>query len=327
MAQRSKRRTQQHIIDTEAEELLRSKLPKYWVVRNYRPDYGIDLAIELFEDPDPGDKNAPSDTLGEHLFVQLKGIRGPEVRTERVYARRNVEREPLHEDKREFLDIEVFKKSLKTPELVTVQRVGAGVPVLLIIADLARERCHFVCLNDYIDKILVPQHPSYTSTGSRTIKIPVRNEVASEELKLIPFQWYGKRPKLFAAFQKFHYQYRELKHSLGTTDFRRQAVHFARILEAYDFWDALGSWAIIGHYYRVLRNFLDTGQPQLIGKMLGFTQLESHPDSDVDVVRKELRDQEVLLLWNGLEILPRNYEEVCREWFLPTYLGQISSYP
>jgi hypothetical protein len=29
----------------------------------------------------------------------------------------------------------------------------------------------------------------------------------------------------------------------------------------------------------------------------------------------------MLILWNGLTLLSSNYEEICREWFLPTLLG------
>jgi len=44
-------------------------------------------------------------------------------------------------------------------------------------------------------------------------------------------------------------------------------------------------------------------------------------------LKEQLERQEVAELWRLLSVLPRNYEEVSREWFLPTALGYLSSYP
>jgi hypothetical protein len=35
-------------MEQESVGILKGLLPKEWVVREYRPDYGIDLAVELF---------------------------------------------------------------------------------------------------------------------------------------------------------------------------------------------------------------------------------------------------------------------------------------
>ena len=39
----------------------------------------------------------------------------------------------------------------------------------------------------------------------------------------------------------------------------------------------------------------------------------------------ELSRSEVPDLWRKLALLPRNYEDVCREWFLPTALGFLAA--
>ena len=70
---RTKRKSLSHIIDATANEIIRSKLPIYWSIRDYKPDYGIDLAIELFEKSNDGTNNY--DTLGEHIFIQVKGTK------------------------------------------------------------------------------------------------------------------------------------------------------------------------------------------------------------------------------------------------------------
>lgn len=49
MAQK-KQRVFQHIMEDESYQIIKDKLPKDWVVREFnRPDYGVDIVIELFE--------------------------------------------------------------------------------------------------------------------------------------------------------------------------------------------------------------------------------------------------------------------------------------
>lgn len=40
-----------------------------------------------------------------------------------------------------------------------------------------------------------------------------------------------------------------------------------------------------------------------------------------------LKKVDVFQLWHGLSVLPKNYEDSWREWFLPTELGQAMSAP
>ncbi len=159
----AKRRSEQHLIDQQGELLLRAKLPKHWVLREYRPDYGLDFTIELFKTAEK-EEGCPStyETLGEHVFVQLKSVAFPKPAPLTIYARGNVEKavETLNRSE-ETAKIDTYRFQLETSELVTVERMGIGVPVLLVIADLAAKRCSFVCLNDCVDKILVPRHEDY----------------------------------------------------------------------------------------------------------------------------------------------------------------------
>ena len=46
---RSKRKTDSHIIGEQAVKFVKSLLPTEWTARELVPDYGIDLEIELFE--------------------------------------------------------------------------------------------------------------------------------------------------------------------------------------------------------------------------------------------------------------------------------------
>ncbi|MDO9505878.1 DUF4365 domain-containing protein [Hydrogenophaga sp.] len=74
----AKKRPDQHIIDQDGQQLLREKLPKAWLLREYRPDYGLDFTVEVFKTLEPIEGRRPMhETLGEHFFVQLKSIDDP----------------------------------------------------------------------------------------------------------------------------------------------------------------------------------------------------------------------------------------------------------
>ena len=91
---KSKQRSEQHLIDAAGEQLLGARLPPHWVLRTYRPDYGLDFSLEVFQEStnSPGEP-ATYETLGEHLFIQLKSTetvtRGPlKVSVEEMWKKR-----------------------------------------------------------------------------------------------------------------------------------------------------------------------------------------------------------------------------------------------
>ena len=319
---RSDGRSEQHLIDQEGERLLRSKLPKHWIMREYRPDCGLDFTLEVFKSAGTSTGGSSTyETLGEHLFVQLKSVAEPVVKPLAVFGRRNVEKGPERLDRADKVaDIDTYRFQLETSELITVERMGIGVPVLLIIADLKAQRCCFVCLNDYIDKILRPRHPDYGSKDSRTIHVPSRNEVGTGP-GLIALRWYAKRPKLLAAFQRFVYQYAELQFA-HDSDWRCLANVFAHKIVKYDFWDDTEMCAAIPYNGAALKRFIKTGQPGY------FTKTKPIPTGfDKAEYRAHMDQVDVFELWRILALLPRTFEDVWREWFLPTALGDLASAP
>jgi len=314
----AKRRPDQHLIDQDGQQLLREKLPKPWILREYRPDYGLDFSIEVFKTLESEAGRRPMhETLGEHFFVQLKSIDDPEVLPLDLYGRGNVEkaREQLNrEDKVGTLD--TYRFSLETTELVTVERMGIGVPVLLVIADLKACRCSFVCLNDYIDKILIPRHDDYRAADHRTVHVPVANEIGSERGN-VALRWYAKRAKLLAAFQRFTYQYAELQYA-EHSNWSELARYFGERIAAYDFWDDTEMCEPIRYHAAGVRRFLAEGRPHYF-----------RPDARVAALpgweQTDWQRLDVFELWRLLALLPRNYEDVWREWFLPTGLGYLAS--
>ncbi|HLA64919.1 MAG TPA: DUF4365 domain-containing protein [Rhodothermales bacterium] len=321
---RAKQKNHQHAIDKAGQELLRSQLPAHWELRAYQPDYGLDFALEVFSPPD---SQRNSETLGEHIFIQLKSTEEASLAQLKVYGRGNVEKQPeiLRRDDL-VATVEVARISIETPELVTIERMGTGVPVLLVIADLSRSQCYFVCLNDYIDKILIPRYDNYSEKLSRTIHVPTRNTIGDRVIGIAALRWYAKRPKMFAAFQRFVYQYVELQYEGGPMNTPDMARYFARRLSQYDFWDDTEMWEIVGYYGSALKRFLETGDPGLMNRIV-----DSLADIEDEDIRAEIenhhRNYEILELWRGLSILARQYEDVSREWFLPTALGLAASYP
>jgi hypothetical protein len=326
----AKQRSEQHLIDADGEHLLRHCLPRHWVLRAYRPDYGLDFSLEVFRQPtDKAKKHATYETLGEHLFIQLKSCSNTTSAPLQIYGRYNVEKKRERLNKADLVgQMETIRFSVDTPELVTVERMGVAVPVLLVVADLTAERCYFACLNDYVDKILVPRHDDYTTKNTRTIHVPVANQVGDPIIGASALRWYAKRAKLYAAFQRFVFQSTELNYAWDSSEFLPMARYFASRIAKYDFWDDTEMWELVGYYGSKVRHFLKTGHANLATfDAATVARLALGNTDEAHRISEQLRLEEVCELWKLLAALPQVYEDVCREWFLPTALGYASSYP
>ncbi|WP_222610269.1 DUF4365 domain-containing protein [Synechococcus elongatus] len=62
-----KRRSINQIKEDISCQIFREKIPEAWVVHEYKPDYGIDYVVELFDYID--NKKTVAETLGESFFV------------------------------------------------------------------------------------------------------------------------------------------------------------------------------------------------------------------------------------------------------------------
>jgi hypothetical protein len=91
MSDRTKKQSEQHIIDAQGQLLLRSHLPKHWILREYRPDYGIDFSLEIFAEPkEPNRAPRTYETLGEHLFIQLKSVESTKAKPLKICLFRQI---------------------------------------------------------------------------------------------------------------------------------------------------------------------------------------------------------------------------------------------
>lgn len=322
---KAKRRNQQHLIDEAGVRLLEACLPPHWVLREYRPDYGLDFSLEIFKRVQGADADPEAfETLGEHLFIQLKSTRLTKPRALKLFSRINVEKSREILDRKDMVGtLNVVVHQLESSELVTIDRMGVGVPVLLVVADLKLWRCYFVCLNDYIDKILVPRFGREATLKSRSIDVPVANVLIPGGGRDDVLRWYAKRAKLYAAFQRFVFQNGNLESESLDETIIDMARYFAERIASYDFWDDTEIWAILGHYGKAVRHFLASGDATCLKLEPGTTEYEMRRG---DAVQTEGRAMDILRLWKILSLLPSNYEDVCREWFLPTALGYLTGY-
>lgn len=312
-----KRRSLNQVKEDISIRVLREKLPKEWVVHTYGADYGIDCVIELFDFVDDDQKTA--ETLGENFFVQLKSSDCISYTTRRVYSRGNVSKGALHENKDDYKEIEVAKFQLDMSDILTIQSMGIAIPVLLILVDTNTEKSFFVCLNDYIDKILIPEDPSYFKKTSKTIYIPTANEILDNEDSLVAFRAYGKRSKMYGAFSLFNYQLKEIlrlqgvaasPHLISFEDTISMIKTFTTISLKQDIWSGHEFWQPIQWSHKEL------------------IELEKAINEGIDPAEKEqFLEYCSHYIWHRLTNLSNMYEELVREWFMPSYLALLTSYP
>lgn len=327
--QKGKKRPEQHIIGESGVSVFKGIIPKEWAVREYTPDYGIDLDVELFEDLGKGIFR----TLGEHVLFQVKGTYSIKKKTVKLFSRMNVEKE-YKKEKSEYCVMEVVQYPIDTDLLATVERMGSAVPVLLSVVDLESKLAYFVCLNDYIEKILIPEKPDFYDQKTVIINIPVRNCVNTDEGRYI-IEWYGKRPKLYAFFNKVHYQLCELDYT-ESINYKERTDHFLRILCRLDVWSAVDYFPALKimkkeiDYYLEHQNTKD-GDASLKRKVEDGEDVDSEIYEGtycVGVVSYRHLNlvQSLHILWEKLSNISNIFEENTKEAFLPTKFSAMISY-
>ena len=316
----AKKRPQGHIIGDQAVAILKKLLPRQWVIREYFSDYGIDLDVELFS-------LTTGRTLGEHVFFQVKGVEDARVKKVKSSGRMNVE--CSNEQTSDVFCVDVVQHQFDTKLISTVEEMGSAVVVLLAVVDILNEKAYLICLNDYIEKILVPSNCEYDQQDHVTINIPVENEL-SEGKGLEIVEWYGKRAKLYSFFNKVNYQKSELEYCL--THKVEMAKHFARILGRLDVWSAGHLWGVLSIYKEELQYFFDHGMTQIADGLLSEDRKNGKDIEACEwdatfcgegVSLKEVHTiQGIHLLWQQLNSLAHVFEDVAKEWFLPTRLAR-----
>jgi len=323
---RTKQREARHIRGDRGVNLVSEKLPRYWVVRDIYPDYGLDLHVEVFE-PDLDDPES-SNTLGEHFYIQVKTTKEINLEKITVRSRKNVTKFDPDPADGTALEIEVVKYVIDAETLLTVEAMGSAIPVLLCYVDTTTETVYYVCLNDYISKSLLPYKPSYEQQASVTIYIPAWNVLDMEDPSFAYLRLLARRGKYYAAFNTFSYQHNEL---------RRFAVEFAMPMTEFDerVYPDLELLTMARNFLRTALR-LDVWSPPGDGYWSPLKQVheeflslqEQLPKVDQPLTKDEYVSY-IGRLINGFaaaENLGRMYEELVREWRQPSYLAAGMDY-
>lgn len=318
-----KKRPIAHIRGEQGVNILKSYFPVPWVVREYMPDYGIDLSVELFKECGDG-----FITSGEHIFFQVKGSQTLRKGALKIKPRVNVEKEYRSADG-EATEIEVVKFVVDTDLLSTVEKMGSSVPVILSVIDETSKDAYFVCLNDYIEKIIIPENVDYGAQASKTIYIPVKNKINGEG-GIETIEWYAKRPKLYALFNKINYQKRELQYC-DQYNIVRQITHFLKILLRSDAWSAADYFGAMLVVKERIDYYMEHGITQEAeaainnhianGRDIDEKIWEATYCSGLVSLREAEQVQALQNLWDKLCLMGDVFEDITKEAFLPTSLG------
>ena len=317
-----KKRSLTHIKGKSGVTILKGYFPEEWVVREYTPDYGIDLSVELFVPFGSG-----FITAGEHVFFQVKATDKLERIKLSVPPRYNVERgkKPVSGTP---VEIDVVKFVIDTDLLATVEKMGSAVPVILAVVDINTEDVYCLCLNDYLEKVLVPDDPNYREQGTKTVYIPTENNLKSIGMKLI--EWYGKRAKLYAFFNKIHAQAEDLKYC-NACELEDEVRHFLDIILRSDVWSACDYFPALELAKTEIDYYVEHGITRYAEQSIDH-RIQAGEDVDAEIWEVPYRNSPVSFreaeshwgiqhLWEQLENVWDIFEDTIKEYFLPTYLN------
>lgn len=296
----AKKKTVSHLIDERAIKLVRQILPNYWTIRDYKPDYGIDLAIETFDDKS-------LETLGEHFFVQVKGAE--KVRKGKVKI----------DCKSKVYIMDVIKFSLETDLLFTVQRMGHGCPVMLFVVDITGQIIYFVNLNDYVDKVLLDNEIDFIHQKLITINIPSVNRIKTEE-DVSYLYFFSKRAKFYSFFETAKAQFSNFSYITEYNIYKDTAKKYAKQLLAFDIISSKHS----ERYFKNVKN-------KLIDISNDFSVFLKDSTSDNVITEWEiphfyglytLLEADIISYiqsaWDTLNTIQGMYEDCWRKCYLPT---------
>lgn len=185
------RRPRQHVMEDEAEQIIRELLPSEWILRKVDKDYGIDYEIELVDE---------QIVSGDRIWVQSKAKERCQIRTQDFPQR---DTEPLQ--------MEYISFSLEVRELKYAVR--CGFPLLLFVADLERRDVFWVPLRHEVEVNIDPARPNWKDRRNTTVRVPVRHSLqsaASEDY--FGLRWFAKEPARFMAFARLNRIYRNLRY-------------------------------------------------------------------------------------------------------------------
>ncbi|MBE7725207.1 MAG: DUF4365 domain-containing protein [Enterocloster citroniae] len=297
---RTKIRHKNHIIESNSLNIIKNIMPSEWVIRKLELDYGIDLDIEIFEKNQSG----YYETLGEHVLVQVKG----KEKIEEMDYRQ------LKQADTTF--VRCIKYQIETSELLTVQRMGAAVPVLLFLVDIDENIIYFVCLNDYIDFVILNNEPDYIKKKSKTIYIPESNQINNAQ-NLDIIKWYSKRGKLYSLFNRISYIYDRLNFADSANLYEKWSCKYIKEILKYDIWCRRGIWPLLDYTYDKMIEFqkkIDLGE-----LVTDDGERKCHFNEYPELLTETHAKRLMLInnIWHDLTSLSLIYEDTARLFWIP----------
>jgi hypothetical protein len=324
----AKERGETHLSEDDSEVAVKSLLPKEWVMRKLHPDYGVDITVEVFERA-----GTKIPTMGEFLFVQLKSTHSPAKSTIKIRRRGNVEKANDAQDGEAEHELDVVAFQIDTDTIDNARLMGPSTPLLLFLTDLQEKEVYYICLTDYYDKVLEPRGFTCSGQASVTLHIPLSNRLSSTHAVEV-MRFFATRAKMYGMFNLAQFQFREMRYLLQAFSSHENLAElrsnfaiierFARRLRAMPIWEREVPWALLPHY----RHRLDHIIREIDGGMLakieqGIARFLAGDNAGLaplfqfsDLCR---------MSWEQFSAIGQTFEDLVREWFLPTYVGQLGS--
>lgn len=306
-----------HMIDSRAIQFLQNFLPVEWVARTIQPDYGLDLDLELFDY-----ENEECVTLGEHIFLQVKGTESSAYSKFHLFGPENKASALENKD----CKIDVINYSIEVSMLNLVERMGSSLPALLVVVDLESSHAYFVCLNDYIRHVLPYQSPDYKSQEHVTIHIPTENMLSVDSLR-----WYGKRIKICSLLQEILAVSDDCLYLEGE-ELVEKVRDLLTQIQYNDAWKAQIYWGFMHVLHTKMQEMLESGMYDHEGEQFAkisagnsedwknkilYVGYEERPECGLTLARETSCTRFLELCSAMLS----DFENNARHSWLPTYLG------
>ncbi|WP_417794814.1 DUF4365 domain-containing protein [Terasakiella pusilla] len=324
----AKSRVDNHLKEDASEDLVARLLPQEWVIRKLHPDYGVDVSIEVFER-----QGQKIPTMGEFLFVQLKATDSLKRGVEPIRPRVNVEKALDLQDQDAQHELDVVRYVVDSDTIDNARLMGPSTPLMLFVCDLTDSEIYYVCLTDYYDKIIEPRGNDLSTQATFTVLIPAGNKL-SDPRSVQVMRFYATRAKLYGMFNLAQFQYREARSILKDLANHEHVKklpcnfdtidRFARRLRAMPVWERDIPWALMQSYRArldLIINKVDDGTLDLI--LRGIDEFLKGDDKALTPLLEFYHLCSVS--WEQFSAIGQTFEDIVREWFLPTMMGQLGS--
>lgn len=333
---RPKRRVRNHLHGECGVTVVKRALPQHWVIREISPDYGLDLHIETFTKV-PDDETV-WDALGEHFFAQVKTVDG--VKISEIPPHREVNPKTLDlvpaELEEDFEAMRVISFPLEVDEIETVRQMGSAVPVLLLVVDKKTQTAYYICLNDWIAKVLPGFRSDWRNQKTVVVHIPAANILSNEGEGWNYLSLLARRPKFYGAFVEFGKYQEEMNWAaqridlavdlydgrvkdltVEVRDYKRLFSYYYFELVDLDIWPTVENPSL-----EIMNSFSDQ-----LEKVK--SALDGVPDDWSD---SESRDENYKRMFDAMSLVrmffmsiagfPQTYGLMTRNWNIPTQLGE-----